>query len=146
MRDAAFEVPLSEQSERMGVPISAKFLFPFEANAAFLVSLLTCGGISCLWSHRFGSRVRRIHRLLQEHSCFSKTRLSLVSIYFQRGFLVRSGAPVCSLCRDLVWAITVSKVIQPWSDLENKIKAGGGCSGCSRRISRAQDAIVRSLL
>ena len=146
MRNAAFEVPLSEQSKRMCVPISAKLLFSVEANAVFLVGLSTCGGISCSWSHSFSSRVRRIHCLVQERSCFSKTRLSLVSIYLQRGFPVRSGAPVCSLCRDLVWAITVNKVQQPWSDLESKIKARGTRSESSRRISRAQDAIVRSLL
>ena len=60
----------------------------------------------------------------------------LVDVNLPRGFPVRSGAPVCSLCRDLVWAITVNKVIQPWSDLESKIKAGGGCSERSRRISQ----------
>ena len=38
------------------------------------------------------------------------------------------------------WAVTTNKVTQPWSDLETKIEASGGCSESSRRNSWAQDA------
>ena len=43
----------------------------------------------------------------------------------------------------LGWAVTVNKVIQPWSDLESEIKARGGCSESSRRFPWRK---MRSLL
>ena len=39
----------------------------------------------------------------------------------------------------------MNKVIQPWCDVEFEIKARGGCSESSLRISVVQNAIVRSL-
>ena len=111
-------------------------VFPTQdsANTTLLISWILSHDACIVWSpKRFrslyvnefpkqGMDSRSLPGTVLSHETFNED--------FLFGLVLLSGPWVGTLG----WAVTANKVIQPWSDLESKIKARGGCSESPRRI------------